>query len=338
MPVDKSDTPTQGPGLADAADRMAALMTEAPEKDTPDEAPDEDAEAKAEDAEALEAEDDTEDGDEGDEDADDDGDDEATANDEEDEGDDTDEPELYTVKIDGKEEQVSLDEALKGYQRQADYTRKTQSLSTKEKEVDAKAEQLDEQLSQYAELLPRLQEQVDAALDEEPDWKALEREDPYEYLRQKEAWRELQEKQQVIKAERQRVQQEAERKRQEQIAAWAKQERDKLLKVAPEWKDEKKFKSEISALREYGLKQGFSDEQLAGMIDHRLVLMMRKAKRYDDMVTTKPRRGQRKGPKVAKAGAGTNSPTTAKRVSQQKKRLQKTGSLHDAASLFERIL
>ena len=32
----------------------------------------------------------------------------------------------YTVKVDGVEEQVSLNELRDGYQRQADYTRKTQ--------------------------------------------------------------------------------------------------------------------------------------------------------------------------------------------------------------------
>ena len=37
--------------------------------------------------------------------------------------------EAYTVKIDGVEQSVSLDELRNGYQRQADYTRKTQELA-----------------------------------------------------------------------------------------------------------------------------------------------------------------------------------------------------------------
>ena len=35
---------------------------------------------------------------------------------------------LHTVKVDGQEQQVSLEELQSGYQRQADYTRKTQEL------------------------------------------------------------------------------------------------------------------------------------------------------------------------------------------------------------------
>ena len=37
---------------------------------------------------------------------------------------------LHTVKVDGEEQQVSLDELRNGYQRQADYTRKTQELAS----------------------------------------------------------------------------------------------------------------------------------------------------------------------------------------------------------------
>ena len=35
----------------------------------------------------------------------------------------------YTVKVDGSEMEVTLDELLRGYQREADYTRKTSELS-----------------------------------------------------------------------------------------------------------------------------------------------------------------------------------------------------------------
>lgn len=37
---------------------------------------------------------------------------------------------MYTVKVDGEMQQVSLEELQNGYQRQADYTRKTQELAT----------------------------------------------------------------------------------------------------------------------------------------------------------------------------------------------------------------
>ena len=43
--------------------------------------------------------------------------------------------EAYTVKVDGEERQVSLDELRDGYQSQSDYTRKTQELAAERKRL-----------------------------------------------------------------------------------------------------------------------------------------------------------------------------------------------------------
>ena len=44
--------------------------------------------------------------------------------------------EAYTIKVDGVEEQVSLKELRDGYQRQSDYTRKTQELASERKRLE----------------------------------------------------------------------------------------------------------------------------------------------------------------------------------------------------------
>ena len=49
--------------------------------------------------------------------------------------------ELYAVKIDGEEQQVTLDELQAGYQRQGDYTRKTQELADERRRL-AQAESI----------------------------------------------------------------------------------------------------------------------------------------------------------------------------------------------------
>jgi len=43
---------------------------------------------------------------------------------------------VYTVRVDGKDVEVTEDELLKGYSRQADYTKKTQELAEYRKEMD----------------------------------------------------------------------------------------------------------------------------------------------------------------------------------------------------------
>ena len=49
--------------------------------------------------------------------------------------------ELYAIKIDGEEQQVSLEELQAGYQRQGDYTRKTQELADERRRL-AQAESI----------------------------------------------------------------------------------------------------------------------------------------------------------------------------------------------------
>lgn len=68
--------------------------------------------------------------------------------------------ETYQVKVDGEVVEVSLKEALAGYQRQADYTRKAQALA-------AEKEQLIEAAQEFEETLGSLQ-QLDSAWEENP--------------------------------------------------------------------------------------------------------------------------------------------------------------------------
>lgn len=51
------------------------------------------------------------------------------------------EPQMYTVKVDGQELQVPLAELLNGYQRQADYSRKTQALADERRQLQAQMAQ-----------------------------------------------------------------------------------------------------------------------------------------------------------------------------------------------------
>jgi hypothetical protein len=58
---------------------------------------------------------------------------------EEEEPEEEEQPQVYTVKVDGKEIEVTLDELQKGYSRTQDYTRKTQQIAETRKQVEAEA-------------------------------------------------------------------------------------------------------------------------------------------------------------------------------------------------------
>lgn len=68
--------------------------------------------------------------------------------------------ETFQVKVDGEVVEVTLKEALAGYQRQADYTRKAQALA-------AEREELEQAIGEFSDTLGTL-EQLDQAWDENP--------------------------------------------------------------------------------------------------------------------------------------------------------------------------
>jgi len=90
--------------------------------------------------------------------ADDESDDEESDEDE-DEGQDPVE-QKFTVKIDGKDTEVSLEDLTNGYSRTADYTRKTQALAQERKEAQAEFDIVRQERQQYAQLLGALQQQL----------------------------------------------------------------------------------------------------------------------------------------------------------------------------------
>jgi hypothetical protein len=115
-----------------------------------------------------------------------------------------DEPPTFTVKIDGKEEAVPLDELLKGYQRTADYTRKTQALAEQRKAAEAELNAVREERATYSQLLTALQQQLQQQQESPVDMERLYREDPIEWVRQTELARQRSEKLAASQAELQR--------------------------------------------------------------------------------------------------------------------------------------
>ena len=246
--------------------------------------------------------------------------------------------EVYTVKVDGKEIEVTLDELQKGYSRTQDYTRKTQQIAETRKAVEAEAAAIRAEREQYAQLLGALKQQLESA--EAPvDLDRLYNEDPIEWVRQRELLRDKQEKLAAIQSEQARLSQLTEQQRAKELQAHLASQQEALIQAVPEWKDPKKAQAEKALLVEFGKKIGFSDEELKNVYDHRAVIALRKAALYDQMMS---KRGQIKpvinnGPRPAKPSAAGRVSTTTE-ATRAKQRLAKTGRVNDAVSAIELLL
>jgi hypothetical protein len=260
--------------------------------------------------------------------------------DEESDEEESEEP-AYTVKVNGEEVTVTLDELRQGYSRTQDYTRKTQQLAEQRKMAEAEFEAVRAERQQYSQVLNTLQQQIEASAPSEPNWEHLRHNDPIEFAAQ---WAEHQQRQQrlqAVQAEQQRLASIQQQEQAQWIAQVVADERKVLENVIPEWRDPEVAKREKGELVEFARKLGFQTEELAGVTDHRVVVALRKAHLYEKLMSRKPevRPAQRPAAPVLKPGSSTSAVTKRTgELTRAKQRLAKTGAVRDAATAFESIL
>ena len=257
-------------------------------------------------------------------------------------------PESIKVKVNGEEVEVTLDELARGYSRQSDYSRKTQQLAEERKAFQAEAEAIRQERAQYATLLGALQQQLQSQqhLDQQPDWDRLYDEDPIQATKLERQWRKAQEERQAklaaIQAEQQRLGQAFEQQTTEQMKALLIQQAQRLPEIIPEWKDEKVAAEGKKQLRGWLADQGLSEVEINSLSKAEHVAILRKAMLYDmgnrrAQSSVKP---QPVATRPVKPGSAANVPGTKSvtDVTRAKKRLAKTGTVNDAASVLAAML
>lgn len=233
------------------------------------------------------------------------------------------EPSLYTVKVNGKEKRVTLDELQSGYQMEQDYRQKTSALAEEkrafEQEKTAKLQSISDHAQQLEALIKETEEQV--------NWDELREYDTPKYLA-------LKEKQQQRKEALQKAKHAAQAESDKQFAAYVAEQFEHLSNKLPEWKDEKVAAKERQMIAKTLKDSGYSNEELNNLFDHRAVILARKAALYDQLMaktqTVKPK--VQAAPQIQKPGVKTNPKQAEDQALRQK--LRKSGSLDDAVNLF----
>ena len=248
--------------------------------------------------------------------------------------------EKFIVKVDGKEIEVQKEELIRGYQREADYTRKTQKLAEERKIVESEFQQVRGEREQYAQILGQLQQKLQQFEPPEPDWNRLEVEDPTEYARQWTSHQRRQQQQYAVQMEQVRLNQLYQAESQKQLQNTLAHETVILKEKIPEWNSPEKAKAEGKALLEYGQKLGFTEQELNGISDSRALLALHKAWKYDQMMSKRPefQAKIKKAPRMASPGSAGSVSSKSSDINNAKKRLAQTGSVRDAASLFEKFI
>jgi len=289
------------------------------------ESPDTDEDFDAEAVEALKGDEEPEDEDESDEEEEDESEDET---DDEDTADES-ESDTFTVKIDGKEEQVTRDELLAGYSRTASWTRKAQALAEERKAFQQESEEVRAERIRYAQGLAEVSQRLQIMLPQEPS-----SDDAKGWIDYKKSLDELQRVEAMRQELHQKMESDFQREREEVIGS----EAEALTAAIPEWADEKVATAEKAGLYNYAVGLGFSDEEVGGITDHRIILLLRDAMKYQGLLEKgSDLKGKAKNAPTLKPGKPVNrAKSSKKRKAQrsQRNRLRESGHVDDAAALI----
>ena len=249
--------------------------------------------------------------------------------------------EYHRVKLDGTDYEVTLDEALVGYQRQQDYTKKTQAVADEKKQLQADQEAAKKERLQYQQRVEHLVQQQESQQPVEPDWDQLYESDPLQWMKQKEEFRSQKERSLELKQEQFRIRQQQEYEQQEQMKTHLSQQHQELIDAIPEWQDPAVMQAEKAQIREYAVKTlGYSAEEISQVYDQRAV----RALRSGMIASGLSGKGKVKLKPIAPAirsvspGSAPEQPRKQTSIHKAKIKLAKSGKMSDADEVFKQLL
>lgn len=341
--ADNSTPETSAPDNLSVNDAIAHLLVDPPEADTQEaDAAAEPEEDQAQPSEAEEAETDVEDeADEAEAEDDDEAEyeaDEEDAVDEDTDEDDQEASETYTVKIDGEDVEITLEEALAGYSRQSAFTKRMQELAEQRKSVEAETQQARQMRDEYAQGLELLSQHLQSMTAQEPDWDRLYDElDAKEYARAVQLHNERKQQMQAVDEQRHFIAQQQSAETQARFQEHLVKEKEKMLDSIPAWRDEKTMASERKEVVEYAKSLGYTAEEIQVASDHRAVKALYDSWRLSKLnkQTDAAKKKVRKAPKMAKAGTPrSKGESQTRRRRQLSQRLGQERSINAAVDLL----
>lgn len=242
----------------------------------------------------------------------------------------------YRTKVNGVEIEVTLEEALRGYSRTQDYTQKTQELAEQRRRLETEIPAVRAERERTAALLSQLEQAVVEATPQEPDWQRLQQEQPEKFAETYAAWKLRQDQIQAIRQERQVAEEAVNRDRQQLRHQYVEEQKAKLIEAIPEWKNANIAKAEKAKLVQVAKEVGYGDEELAEVLDHRAIVLLRDAMKYREMKKKQPEIQSRiEKVKTATPGSGAGNSSVPKTATDRAlARLEKTGTQEDAATVL----
>ena len=247
------------------------------------------------------------------------------------------ETDLHQVIVNGEKIDVDLDELKAGYQKDADYRRKTEELAIDKRQLASDRDRLTKDYSTKLEDLNNLTMTLNAEVNSELSSKDLDKlfdEDPTEAAKLE---RQIRRRKETIVQAQRKLRSHQENQFQEIV----REEQKKVALKHPDFGDPVKGSTLKTNMRNYLIGRGFNDQEVNQVYDSRMFDVIMDAMTHQNNEKLKPTLVSKKvkPSKVIKSGIKESKEDKISQNRLEKiKRLQRSGNPRDAAELLSKFI
>tara|TARA_R110002020_G_scaffold287099_1_gene502591 strand:- start:32387 stop:33409 length:1023 start_codon:yes stop_codon:yes gene_type:complete len=241
-----------------------------------------------------------------------------------------DEAPYHTIKYNGEEYEVTLEELKSGYQMQKDYTQGKQGIADERKEIETLRGSLEEERARYLEINQQILNQQHSALKsfDDVDWTGLKESDPLAFIEKMAEKQDVERQIQQGHADYEAAMTEQQAISNERLQTYLQEQAEVLAQAVPEYADPENGTAFRKGMSDYAVANGYTVEEIAAVSNARDLVILNKARMYDDLQTRKT--GIRNKKAAAKPGI------RVKASSPQGKESKARQAMADKKAAFQR--
>jgi hypothetical protein len=244
-------------------------------------------------------------------------------------------PETYSIKVDGEDVSVTLDDLKRDYSGQQYIQKGMKQAAETRKQAEEAFNGLNQQRQQLDQLMQQIGQQGVLA-QPVPPTRELLGDDPLGYIEAEATYRD---EMGAYQAQRQTLQQQHQATQQAQgqaQQAHLQEQLSELTRAIPDFGDAVKAPKMKELLLKQGVSEGYTSDEMSSIVDHRAMKVLHKAMLYDQMMAGKStvESKLKKARPLIKAGAKRQPDPASKVQAKRMSKLKSSGSIEDAAALL----
>lgn len=244
----------------------------------------------------------------------------------------------YKIQVDGEEREVSLNEALRGYQREETFNHRMRQMVDVAKAIDQRGAEAQQARDAYIQLCQNQEQEFAALIPKEPNWEQLYRDNPQAAHQLENNYKSVYGTLNAIRQRRAQAQAEAFNDNAQRTSNYARAEFNKFCSKN-KLNDQQSVDKAIGYMRQTAMEAGFSEDEIGSTYDERMLTILNMAAKYRNMMRNRPIPVQpERGSALAPGAAPRIGNGAARSMNDAQKRLAASGRMDDAALVMAQLL